>query len=228
MMRRNNFILQCNNAGPKTAMCLSWLRLLAHQPTVDVMLPVLLSKVLSALWRTLRSPPGAPGGIRRRQQVRQPRPPGRRRARRLHLGRARPAAGGRADRHRRHLRRLGRRRERGDARRRACARRRRGGAAAARRLLARGELRRRPAGAAARSDRTAVRIRAAAELAGAVAWRAVALLVALRSQSAQHQSAQEPDRALCRFRAGARRCGPGAVHFRHQRRHRRAARVLAR
>ena len=216
-MRRNNFILQCNISCCKRPMFLSRFNFWSSTP-LDVMLPVLLSKAFSALTRPLRRQPGAPAGIRRCQQVRQPRPPGRRGARRLHLGRARPAAGRRADRHRQHLRRLRRRRERGDAGRRARARRPRGGAAAARGLLARGELRRRAAGAAARSDRTAVRVRAAAELAGALARRAVALLVALRSQSAQHQSAQEPDRALRRFRAGARRHAARAVHLRHQRR----------
>ena len=74
----------------------------------------------------------------------------------------------------------------------------------------------------------AVRLRAAARHADAMARCAVALLVALRSQSAQHQSAEEPDRAICRFRSHPQRCGAGAVHLSHQRPFRRAAGVHTR
>ena len=73
-----------------------------------------------------------------------------RRAWRFHLGSARPDSGRRTARGRRHLRQLGRRTECGDARRRACARRAAGGAAPSCRFLARRELRRQPAGLAAR------------------------------------------------------------------------------
>ena len=58
-------------------------------------------------------------------QENQSRPAGRRRARRIHLGRARLPAGRRAHRHRGHFRHVGRRDQRRDAGRRARARRRR-------------------------------------------------------------------------------------------------------
>ena len=112
---------------------------------------------------------------------------GRRRARRLHLGRARPAARRRPARDRGYLRRLGGRGERGHAGRRARARRSRRGAPAARRFLARGERRRPPARPAARRGRAAVPVRPARR---PVVRRDVADAVALRSQPAQHQSAQ--------------------------------------
>ncbi len=82
----------------------------------------------------------------------------------------------------------------------------RGGAQAARRVLARGEPRRRSAGAAARGDRPAVLASCRCEDSPMqlLVQRAVALSLALRPQPAQHQSAQGPDRALRRFRGGAR------------------------
>ena len=79
-------------------------------------------------------------------QENQSRPAGRRRARRIHLGRARLSARGRAHRHRGHFRHLGRRDECRDAGRRARARRAGGSAQAARRVLARREPRRQSAG----------------------------------------------------------------------------------
>ena len=55
----------------------------------------------------------------------------------------------------------------------------------------------------------------------------VALSLALRSQPAQHQSAQGPDRTLRRFRGVARRCAPD-LHRGHQCAHRPAAYISAR
>ena len=115
--------------------------------------------------------------------------------------------------------------ERDHAGRRAHPRRPGRGAQAARRLLARGERRRPPARPAARRGRAAVSLRAARR---PVARRDVADALALRSQPAQHQSAQGPDRALRRLRRDPRDHASRALHLRHQRPHRRAARVHAR
>ena len=125
-----------------------------------------------------------------------------RRAWRFHLGSARPDSGRRTARGGRHLRQLGRRTECGDARRRARARRAAGGAAPSCRFLARRELRRQPAGFAARRAGAVAVVPAGPACAAAVAW-AVPGLVALRSQPAQHQSTQGSDRAFRGFHAVA-------------------------
>ena len=66
------------------------------------------------------------------------------------------------------------------------------------------------------------------DLAGAGLVRGdVALLLALRTQSAEHQSAARPDRPLRRFRRGARRRAR-TVHLDHQRAHRPHAHLPAR
>ncbi len=104
----------------------------------------------------------------------------------------------------------------------------RGSAQAARGILARREPRRQSPGAPARRRRPAVLVHALRGLARAgLVQRGRALHVALRSQSAQHQSAARPDRALRRFRRGARVPGHQPVHFGHQCAHRPPARVSA-
>ena len=151
------------------------------------------------------------------QEGHQPRAAGRRCPRRLHLGRARLHPRGRAPRDRRHFRRIGRRDERGDGRRRARSRRARCRAHPPRRLLAGGEHRRRPAEYPAQAPRAPLHLRAARGLAGrGLGRRAVALLLALRPQSAQHQSAEGRDRAVRRFRGGARFRQAAALHLRDQ------------
>ena len=101
---------------------------------------------------------------------------------------------------------------------------------AARRILARGELRRRAAGVAARGDRPAVvvhsRWSARRCRPGSTRWSRYP--VALRSQSAQHQSAEGPDRTLRRFRRDPEMRRPAPVRLGDQRAHRAAPRVLAR
>ena len=135
------------------------------------------------------------------------RPPGyrparRRLARRVHLGRARPAAAGAAVRDRRHQRNERRRDERGDSRRRAAARRRCRGAKALERYW--NDVGRCPA----MQLRTASGVGRAAHLEpGAqpclpVARHALAYLVALPDQSIQLQPAAQPARAN-RFRRPA-------------------------
>ena len=109
----------------------------------------------------------------------------------------------------------------------------RGGPAEARKRLAdfwrAVEHRRRPAADAAPDRRAPVHVRAARGHADAgLVRRDVALLLALRPQSPQHQSAQGSDRALRRFRGGARPYRHAAVRLRHQCDHRPAARLPAR
>ena len=80
---------------------------------------------------------------------------------------------------------------------------RRGGAKAARRFLARRVEHRKSAAPAARSDAAAAVVHAARRQPGAgLVRRDVALFLALRRQSAQHQSAEGSDRELRRLRAG--------------------------
>ena len=180
---------------------------------------------MNILSRALRPPENAAA---ERQEAHQSRAAGRRRARRVHLGRARRAAGRRADRDRGHVRHLGRRDQRRDGGRRARPRRPGGGAQAPRRFLARGEPRRRDVEAQPRHLRAAVLAdpdrRRPDE--GLVRHH-VELSVALRSQPAQHQSAEGPDRPLRRFRRGEEE-RHAAVHRGDQCAHRPAARVPAR
>ena len=155
--------------------------------------------------------PGARPAPPRARQAGQPGAAGRRRPRRLHLGRARSIARRRPPRDRGRFRHLGGRGERGHAGRRAYPRRSRRGAPAARRFLARRERRRPPSRPAARRGRAAVSLRPARQ---PVVRRDVADAVALRPQPAQHQSAQGAGRALRRLRGAARRPRSRTVHFR--------------
>ena len=151
---------------------------------------------------------------------------GRRRAWRVHLGRARSSARGRAHRHRGHFRHIGGRDECHHARRRDRARRRGRSTPAARRVLARREPRRQPPRHPAQRGRPPVLVHALRGLAGAgLVQRGRALHVAVRPQPAQHQSAARPDRALRRLRSGARLPGHQPVHLGHQRAHRPPARL---
>ena len=191
------------------------------------MFPMLLQHLYTTARRAGTRPPAAAGDrpaqdFGRPAQADQPRPAGRRRAWRLHVGRARPAARRRPARDRGHLRHVRRRAQRGDARRRARARRAGGGARPAGGLLARGQQQRPSAGPAARRGRPAVFLRAAP---GPVVRRAVAVLVAVRSQPAQHQPAQGGHRPLRRLRSHPPRAASRTVHFGDRRPHRRAARV---
>ena len=82
--------------------------------------------------------------------------------------------------------------------------------------------------APAQRGRPAVLVHALRGLAGAgLVQRGRALHVAVRSQPAQHQSAARPDRALRRFRRGARLPGHQPVHLGDQCAHRPPARLSA-
>ena len=188
------------------------------------------ARTISFPARSRRAPRAGAGAPARAaqgpRQADQPRAAGRRRPWRLHLGRARPAARRRPDRDRRHLRRLGRSGERGHAGRRARPRRAGRGAAAARRLLARGERRRPLARPAARRGRAAVPLRAAAS--GLWFGAMSRMLSPYDLNPLNINPLKDLIERFVDFEAIRGDPRPRAVHFRHQRPHRRAARVHAR
>ena len=151
-----------------------------------------------------------------RQEAHQSRFARRRHARRLHLGRARSTAGGRAARRRGHFRHLGRRGQCRHAGGWLAPRRQRRSGQAPGGFLACNEPWRRPAALAARGDRQIVLAGADRHADARLVHRLVALPIALRRQPAQHQSAEGADRALRRFRRATRRSAPD-LHRRHQR-----------
>ena len=126
LLHCQNLILQCSNSSPHSVSPSP-----SGRRSDPRMFPILLQQLVSRRSSGAHRAAPVPSAVPRepRAQADQSRAARRRRARRLHLGRARPDCSTTAaldDRG--HLRHLGGRDERGDARRRARARRRRGGA----------------------------------------------------------------------------------------------------
>ncbi len=143
-------------------------------------------------------------------------------ARGFHLGRSRSTDRRRTPGDRGHLRHVGRCSECSDAGRRTQPRRPAGGPRPAGRFLACGQCRRPPHRPATQGGRTPASVRLERR---SVVGRDVALAVALRSQPAQHQPAQGPDRAPGRLRGAPPATWPRPVHFGDRRAKRRSARL---